>query len=152
MQYTTHTGRKTGLPSGLYDPRTGLGKSYHGTACENYYQSLQELDNDEIENKWNVDHSQIEYLGVGDGIGGGFENTEELKPMKYKETISHPDGEAWKVEILNEYKRMVANNVFEAVNIKDLSPSTTIIDSTWACKRKSNGTLRARMVARGLDK
>ena len=88
-------------------------------------------------------------MGVKAGIGGGFENTEELKPMKYKEAISDPDGEAWKVDILNEYKRMVANNVFEAVNSKDLPPGTKIIDSTWACKKKSNGTLRARMMARG---
>ena len=99
--------------------------------------------------KWKVDHFQIEYLGVGAGIDGGFENTEELKPMKYKKAISGPDGEAWKVEILSEYKRMVTNNIFEAVNSKDLPPGTKIIDSTWACKKKSNGTLRARMVARG---
>ena len=138
VRYTTRAGRNTGLPSGLYDPSTGLAKSYHGAACENYYQSLQELDNDEIE-----------YLGVGAGIGGGFEHTEELKPMKYKEAISSPDGQAWKVEILNEYKRMVDNDVFEVVSKKDLPPGTKIIDSTWACKKKSNGTLRARMVARG---
>ena len=77
---------------------------------KNQYQSLQELDNGEIENKLNVDHSQVEYLGVGAGIGGGFENTEELKPMKYKEVICGPDGKAWKVEILNEYKPMVDKN------------------------------------------
>ena len=69
-------------------------------------------------------------MGVGAGIGGGFENTEELKPMKYKEAISGPDGEAWKVEILNKYKRMVDNNVCEAVNIKDLPPGIKVIDST----------------------
>ena len=86
---------------------------------------------------------------MGAGIGGGFENTEELKPMKYKEAISGPDGKSWKVEILNEYKRMVDNKVFEAVNRKDLPPGTKIIDSTWACKKKSNGTLRARIVAQG---
>ena len=88
-------------------------------------------------------------MGTGVEIDGGFENTDGLKPMKYKEAVSGPDEKAWKVEILNEYKRMVANNVFEAVNIKDLPPGTKIIDSTWACKKKSNRTLRARMVARG---
>ena len=34
VQYTTRAGRKTCLPSGLYDPGTGLGKSYLGAACE----------------------------------------------------------------------------------------------------------------------
>ena len=49
VQYMARAGRKIGLPSRLYDPSTGLAKSYHGAACENYYQSLQELDNGEIE-------------------------------------------------------------------------------------------------------
>ena len=54
---TTRAGRRRGLSSGLYNPSTGLAKSYHGVAREHYYQSLQELDNDEIKNKKKVDHS-----------------------------------------------------------------------------------------------
>ena len=102
VRHITRAGRRTGLPNGLYDPSTGLSKSYLGAAFENYYQSLQELDNEEVENKLKFNHSQVEYLGVGAGIGGGFENMEELKPMKYQEAISGADAAAWKVEILNE--------------------------------------------------
>ncbi len=38
---------------------------------------------------------------------GGFENTMELKPMKYKETINGPDEKAWEKKIENEHERMV---------------------------------------------
>ena len=35
-------------------------------------------------------------------IGGGFEYTMELKPMKYKEAIHGPDGKAWEKEVEND--------------------------------------------------
>ena len=129
VRYTTRAGRITGLPSGLYDPSTGLAKSYHGAACENYYQSLQELDNDEIE-----------YLGVGAGIGGGFEHTEELKPMKYKEAMATKDKVQWQKAVDEEHKRMVKHKVWEAVLRKDLPQAEKIISTTWAMKKKSSGT------------
>jgi hypothetical protein len=44
---------------------------------------------------------------------------------------------------------MVANKVFEVVLRKDLQAETKIINSVWAMKKKSNGTLRGRMNARG---
>ena len=67
---------KDRLAKRIVRPKHRIVKSYHGAPCEKYHQSLQELDNDEID-KWNVDHSQVEYLGVGAGISGGFENTEK---------------------------------------------------------------------------
>ena len=79
-----------------------LSKGYHGESCENYYQSLLELDSKEIGEKQKVDHSKREYLRVGAGTDKRFENTEELKSMKYKEAINGPDGEARKEEIMNE--------------------------------------------------
>ena len=39
--------------------------------------------------------------------------------------------------------------MFDVVNKADLKPGTKVIDSTWACKKKSNGTLRGRLNARG---
>ena len=54
----------------------------------------------------------VKFSNVGDGLGGGFENNNELKPMKYNEAIHGPDGEAWKQEIKNEHNRMVKNQVF----------------------------------------
>ncbi len=69
--------------------------------------------------------------------------------MDYKEAVSGPDGENWKDEVENEYQRMLANKVFEVVLQKDLPPGTKLIDSVWAMKKKSNGTLRGRINARG---
>ena len=39
--------------------------------------------------------------------------------------------------------------MFEVVKRKNLPPGTKVIDSTWACKKKGNGTLRGRLNARG---
>jgi len=44
---------------------------------------------------------------------------------------------------------MVANKVFEVVLCNDLQAGTKIIDGVWVMKKKSNGTLRGRMNARG---
>jgi len=44
---------------------------------------------------------------------------------------------------------MLANKVFEVVLRNDLQAGTKIIDSVWAMKKKSNGTLCGRMNARG---
>ena len=90
-----------------------------------------------------------EIQAAGAGIGGGFEHTGELKVMKYEEAISGPDRDKWKKAIADEHKRMVKHKVWKTVKKADLEPNTKIIDSTWACKKKSNGTLRARMNTRG---
>ncbi len=55
-----------------YCPTTGCTISAEATALANHYQCLEEADDD------------IEFANVGAGIGGGFENTMELKPMKYE--------------------------------------------------------------------
>ena len=69
--------------------------------------------------------------------------------MKYNQAINGPDGEAWKEEIKNEHERMVKHKVFEVIDRADLPEGAKAIDSTWACKKKSNGTLRGRLNARG---
>jgi hypothetical protein len=55
-----------------YDPTTGRTIGAEATALANYYQCLEDTD------------GKMEFANVGAGIGGGFENTMELKPMKYK--------------------------------------------------------------------
>jgi hypothetical protein len=85
-----------------YDPVTGRTIGAEATALANYYQCLEDMD------------GKIEFTNVGAGIGRGFENTMELKPMKYKEAINRPDGKAWENEIENENDRMVKNNTWEA--------------------------------------
>ena len=69
--------------------------------------------------------------------------------MKYEEAVNGPDGEAWNAEVENEHGRMVKNKAWVAVNKSERPPGTIPIDSTWAMKKKSNGTLRGRLNARG---
>jgi hypothetical protein len=60
--------------------------------------------------------------------------------MTCNEAINGPDSERWKVEVENEYQRMVKSKVFKAVLKTYLPPGIKIIDSVWAMKKKSNGT------------
>ena len=57
------------------------------TALANYYQCLEEMD------------GKMECYYVEAGMGEGFENTMELKPMKYKEANNGSDAKAWEKEI-----------------------------------------------------
>ena len=66
--------------------------------------------------------------------------------MKYEQAINGPDDEAWTIGIDNEHDRIVKNGVFEVVERNKLPARTRPIDSTWACKKKSNGTLRGRLM------
>ena len=131
----------------MYNPDTG--KTVQFAAAQNYLGSLAELDNEEVDLNSELANLYVEYANVGAGVGGGFENTNELKPMKYEQVINGPDAKAWRAEIDNEHDRMVKNSVFEPVKRKNLPPGMKVIDSTWACKKKSNGTLRGRLNARG---
>jgi hypothetical protein len=74
-----------------YDPTTGHTIGTEAAVLANYYQCLKDRD------------GEMEFANVGAGIGGGFENTMELKPMKYNEAINRPDGKAWEKEIENEH-------------------------------------------------
>jgi hypothetical protein len=61
------------------DPITGHTIGPEVTALANYYQCHEDTE------------GEMEFANVGASIGGGFENTMELKPMKYKEAINGPD-------------------------------------------------------------
>ena len=87
---------------------------------------------------------------VGAGLGGGFENTRQLKPMKYDEAMA-TDREGWTKAVEEEHDRMVTNNVWRPIKLSELPKDTKILTSTWACKLKSNGRKRARLNARGYE-
>jgi hypothetical protein len=57
-----------------YDPTTGCTIGAEATALANYYLCLEEADDD------------IDFANVGAGIGGGFENTMELKQIKVQKS------------------------------------------------------------------
>ena len=44
---------------------------------------------------------------------------------------------------------MLKNEVFQAIEKSELPEGAKVIDSTWACKKKSNGFLRSRLNAKG---
>ena len=76
-------------------------------AVQNYYNQLQEIDNDKVKLSTEVSNVYFKYSNVGAGTGGVFGHTSELKPMKYNEAINGPDGEAWTAKIENEHDRMI---------------------------------------------
>ena len=93
----------------------------------------------------------FEIAAVGAGIGGGFENTAELIPMKYNEAMAGPDREGWIKAVEDEHNRMLHHKVWTPVKRSDVPRGTKIITTTWAMKKKANGTLRARINARGYE-
>jgi hypothetical protein len=145
------------IPPGRYDPTTGKTVSWNVTGSEvdvetvetgedalvvnGYYDKFNIVDLSEIA-LLAMHHMQcIEFANAGAGVGSGFKNTKELKVMNYKEAVNGPDGKRWKPEVKNKYQQMLANKVFEVVLQKDLPLGTKLIDSVWAMKKKSNGTL-----------
>lgn len=86
---------------------------------------------------------------MGASIGGGFQNTRELRVMKYNEALLSDDKKNWMKAVEEEYQHIVKSNVFKVVDRCDLPDGATVLSSTWAMKKKSNGTYRARLNARG---
>jgi hypothetical protein len=164
MTVTTKKGRQSILP-GHYDPASGKTVSWNVTASEVDVETVETETEALVVQGYNdifnvVDLSEIallamhhmqstEFANAGAGIGGEFKNTKELKITNYKEAVNGPDGEQWKAEVENEYRQMLANKVFGVVLQKDLPSGTKLIDSIWAMKKKSNGTLCGQMNTRG---
>ena len=113
---TTKKGRQSILP-GRYDPATGKTVSWNVTASKvdvvteteavkdaGYYDMFNVVDLDEVL-LLAMHHMQTsEFANIGAGVGGGFENTKELKVMNYKEAINGPDGVRWQAKVENEYQ------------------------------------------------
>ena len=87
---------------------------------------------------------------VGAASGGGFDNTAELRVMKYKEAMSTNDANEWKKSVHDEWKRFERHHVFKKVPREEVEPGAKFVSTTWAMK-KSNGTYRARMNMRGYE-
>ena len=92
-----------------------------------------------------------EVAGVGAGLGGGFANTNELHVMKYDEAMRGSDKHQWTQAVKEEFDRMNKHGVFEVVKASVVPKEAKVLTSTWAMKKKSNGTFRARLNARGYE-
>eukprot|EP00957_Ditylum_brightwellii_P144841 11032008-Ditylum_brightwellii.AAC.1 len=51
-----------------------------------------------------------EIAAVGAELGGGFENTRQLRPMKYDKAMA-TEKEGWTKAVEEEHGRMITNNV-----------------------------------------
>jgi len=69
--------------------------------------------------------------------------------MTYQEAMNTQDRNKWIKAVEEEHERMIKNKVWKPVDRSTLPEEAKIIDSTWVMKKKSNGTYRARMNARG---
>jgi Reverse transcriptase (RNA-dependent DNA polymerase) len=83
--------------------------------------------------------------------GTAFNNTVELKPMKYDEAMKRDDYKEWIQAVEMEHDRFVKHQVWEAVPRNSIPPNAKILSSTWAMKQKSNNVKRARLNARGYE-
>ena len=115
---------------------------------QNYYNILGFNEN---EDKILTDYHNCfcKFVNVGAGVGGGFKNTKELCVMKYNKAVNGLEGVAWKAEVKKEHQQMESKEVFDAFKMADLPKGTKVIDTTWAMKKKSSGTLRGRVNAHG---
>jgi hypothetical protein len=136
----TRSGRKVNQPAFLQDYETGF-----FTAPEiNYYRNL-----------WSIGELSMcglsrEIMAVGT-TGDEFNNTQELKPMKYEEALQRNDREAWINAVQVEHERFVKHGVWEPVPRQSVPFDAKILSSTWAMKQKSNNVRRARLNARGFE-
>ena len=117
---------------------------------KNYYSSLLELGCATID-KMQDQGNDGEIASVGAALGGGFVNTAELKPMKYDEAMASPDRLGWIQAVREEFDRMKEHKVFQLWPLNLLPKGVKLMTSTWACKKKSNGSLRARINQRGFE-
>ena len=121
---------------------------------KNYYAALMSLSCHETDGKELEAIEKVrvmEHCLVGAGIGGGFQNTAELKVMKFNEAMRSSDREGWIKAVEKEHDNMTQYNVWEPVEKTKVPDGVKVLSSTWAMKKKANGTLRARMVARGYE-
>ena len=78
-----------------------------------------------------------------------YGNNAELNVMNHKQEMAIVDKEEWNKAIKVEHDKMIKYNVFKVINQKDLPPGTKLFGSTWAMKKKPDGTCGARNAIRG---
>jgi len=71
--------------------------------------------------------------------------------IKYKEAIKTKERDKWAKAVEEEHQRMLKYKVWKQVRREDVPKDATIITSTLAMKKKSNGTYRARLNGRGYE-
>jgi hypothetical protein len=164
----TRSGRVSRLPVKLGDYETNLSlmpEAFQGAATQaNHIAHMLDLDVKEfamtnislpstagaINIIGNYVESEFdpEVLLVGAGSLEGFQHTDELCVMNYKEAMAS-DPVKWKEAVRQEYLKFEKYKVLRAIPKSDLPRDAVLIETIWACKLKSSGVPRAQLNARG---
>lgn len=73
-------------------------------------------------------------------IGGGFDHTSKLFPIKFKGAIASPDQENWIKLVEKEYQQMVQDGVLMAVDASNVKAKGKRPTSSWTMKKISDRT------------
>jgi hypothetical protein len=87
-----------------------------------------------------VEIGSVSMALVGAGVGGGFTNTQELYVMNYDEAMKTKDKKDWVRAVEEEHEQMMKLKVIKPVKRSELPDRAKVLSTTWAMKKKSNGT------------
>jgi hypothetical protein len=147
---TTRTGRTSRPPERLIE-EIGALAAEGATAAANYEIALTAAEVHYYATMKSLGVNPGEFGCVGAGLGGGFVNTHELHVMKFKQAMQSGDKKNWDQAVIEEHERMEKHKVWKAVPREAVPGGNKILSSTWAMKKKANGTYRARLNARGYE-
>jgi len=97
------------------------------------------------------DQADLEVAMYGVGIDGGFQNTSELKAMKYVQAMETEDKPEWDKVVKEEHRKFEDHKVWKSVPKKDVPENAKIFTATWAMKKKANRTYKAKLTAHGFE-
>ena len=138
---TTRSGRRVAARERLIEHMQINAETRGVTAADVHY----------LQRMMDTNEKEFDFMGVGAGVGGGFDNTAELHVLTYKQAMKSEDREEWKKEVKKEKERFDKNNVLTAKKRSEIPKGTKIMTSTWAMKKKSNGKYRGRLNLRGFQ-
>ena len=134
---TTRSGQVTTRPTRLIKETGACSyKIRLSVAEEEYYNKM-----------WKMSEMAL----VGAVIGGGFINMSELHVMKFKEAMAGKDSDKWQKAFDKEHEHMQKHHIWVPVPIEEVLKGSKVLTSTWAIKKKANGTYRVRMNACGYE-
>jgi hypothetical protein len=92
-----------------------------------------------------------EFMGIGASIDKGIVNTMESQVKTYQQAMKSADKEKWEAAVNDEHQSMVKHEVWTLVSKSVIINDDKVITTTWAMKRKANGTYRTRLNVRGYE-